>query len=325
MQRRDFFGVLGGAAAWPLTARAQEVPRVPVIGFLHPGLPDLAAESWDALRAGLRDVGYVEGGTVKLEARWARGKPKMLAQLAEELVQIRVDILVATGRPSIEAARAATTDLPIVANDLESDPIASGFVASLAKPGGNLTGMFMDAPTMCGKWLQQMREIIPALTKVAVLWDATTGTYQLEAIRAGARAMSIDLGIMEFRDTVGMDKALENGLKQSPQAVIQLGSPLINQAGKRIAETLASYRVPGISPFRTFPLGGGLISYGPDLTNMFRRTGTFIFKLLHGARPSDLPVERPTKFDLVINIRTAQALGVAIPPSLLGSADEVIE
>jgi putative tryptophan/tyrosine transport system substrate-binding protein len=160
-------------------------------------------------------------------------------------VQIRVDILVATGRPSIEAARAATTDLPIVVSDLESDPIASGFVVSLAKPGGNITGLFLDAPTMCGKRLQHMLEIIPTLTKVAILWDATTGTYQLEAIKAAAKTMSIDTGVMEFRGTGEMDKVL-NGLKQSPQAVIQLGSPLINQAAKRIAETLANYRVPGI-------------------------------------------------------------------------------
>ena len=326
MQRREFITLIGGAAvAWPVAARAQQVPRVPVIGFLHPGIPDLGSVAWDGLREGLRDVGYVEGENIKIEVRWAYGKPDMLAQLAKELVQIRVDILIATARPSIEAAVAATKDLPIVVNDLESDPVASGFVASLARPGGNLTGLFLDAPTMCGKWLQYMREIIPTLTKIGILWDATTGTYQLEAIRAAAKTMSIDLSVMDFRDTLGMHAALENGLKQSPQAVIQLGSPLINQAGKRIAETLASYRVPGISQFRTFPVGGGLISYGPDLTNMFRRTGIFVFKLLHGAHPSDLPVERPTKFDLVINLRTAQALGVTIPPSMLASADEVIE
>jgi ABC-type uncharacterized transport system substrate-binding protein len=325
MRRRDLIALIGGAATWPLTARAQQVPRVPVIGYLHPGIPDLGSPALNAFREGLRDVGYIEGENIKLEVRWARGKPDMLVQLAQELVQIRVDILVAAGRPSIEAAIAATKDLPLVVNDLESDPVASGFVASLARPGGNLTGLFLDAPTMCGKWLQYMREIIPALTKVAVLWDATTGTYQLDAISAAAKTLSIDLSIMDFRDTLGMEKALEIGLKQSPQAVIQLGSPLINQAGKRIAETLANSNVPGISQFRTFTAGGGLISYGPDLSNMIRRTSTFILKLLHGAHPSDLPVERPTKFDLVINLMAAKALGVAIPPSMLSSADEIIE
>src|SRR5437899_1337744 len=185
MKRREFITLIGGAAvAWPPTARAQQVPRVPVIGYLHPGIPDLGSPALDAFREGLRDVGYVEGENIKMEVRWAHGKPDMLVQLAKELVQIPVDILIVAGRPSIEAAIAATKDLPIVVNDLESDPVASGFVASLARPGGNLTGLFLDAPTMCGKWLQYMREIIPALTKVAVLWDATTGTYQLEAISA---------------------------------------------------------------------------------------------------------------------------------------------
>jgi putative ABC transport system substrate-binding protein len=326
MKRREFITFIGGAAvAWPLTALAQRVQRVPVIGYLHPGIPDLGSLALDAFREGLRDVGYVEGENIKIEVRWAHGKPDMLAKLAKELVQIQVDVLIATGRPSIEAAMAATKDLPIVVNDLESDPVASGFVASLARPGGNLTGLFLDAPTLCGKWLQYMREIIPTLTKIGILWDTTTGTYQLEAIRAAAKTLSIDLNVMEFREALEMHNALENGLKQSPQAVIQLGSPLINQAGKRIAETLANSNVPGISQFRSFTVGGGLISYGPDLPNMFRRTATFLFKLLHGAHPSDLPVERPTKFDLVINLMAAKALGIAIPPSMLASADEVIE
>ena len=167
--------------------------------------------------------------------------------------------------------------------------------------------------------------MLPPGATCSILWDATTGTYQLEAIRAAAKNRSIDLEVMEFQDMVGMDKALETGLKQNPQVVIQLGSPLINQAAKRIAETLANYRVPAISQFRSFPLGGGLISYGPDLANMYRRIAPYILKILHGARPSDLPVERPTKFDLVINLRAAKALGVTIPPSMLAGADELIE
>jgi putative tryptophan/tyrosine transport system substrate-binding protein len=327
MKRREFLGLVGGvaAAAWPVVARGQQVPRVPVIGFLHPGFPELTIPVFEAMREGLRDFGYVEGKTVKFEARWARGKPEILAQLAKELVQLRVDILIAIARPAVEAARETTSSLPIVASDLESDPVASGFVASLARPGGNLTGVFLDAPTLCGKWLEQITEIIPALTKVAVLWDATTGTYQLDAIKAATKTMSIGLLIMEFRDAVGIDNAIENGLKQSPHAVIQLGSPLINQLAKRVAETLANHRVPGISQFRSFPVSGGLISYGPDLAYMFLRMAPYVFKILHGARPSDLPVERPTKFELVINLKTAKALGLTVPSSLLAQADEVIE
>jgi putative ABC transport system substrate-binding protein len=161
--------------------------------------------------------------------------------------------------------------------------------------------------------------------RIAVLWDATTGTYQLDAIRGAATAASIDLVVMEFRDNAGLDSALESGLSQGPQAVIQLGSPLIRQAGTRTAEILSARRIPGISQFRTFPDGGGLMSYGPDLIYLYRRIGPIVGKILHGARPADLPIERPTKFELVINMKAAKALGVKPPDSLLATADEVIE
>jgi putative ABC transport system substrate-binding protein len=325
MRRREFILALGGAAAWPLAARAQQ-GKMPVIGFLHPGFPDgIGSPAFSALRDGLRDVGYVEGETVKIEARWARGEPETLAQLTQELIQLHVDVLVPTARPSIEAARAATTDLPIVANDLESDPVASGYVASLAHPGGNLTGLFLDAPTLCGKWLQQMSDIVPAAKKIAVLWDSTTGSYQLDAIKTAATAASIDVIVMDFRDHAGLDAALEAGLKQGPQAVIQLGSPLTRQAGTRTAQILSTHHIPGISQFRTFPDGGGLMSYGPELFDLYRRIGPIVAKILRGARPADLPIERPTKFELVINLNAAKALGVTIPSLLLATADEVIE
>jgi putative ABC transport system substrate-binding protein len=326
MRRRDFIkGIAGSATVWPLATRAQQARKVPIVGFLHPGFADPGSPIFDALGQGLRDAGYIDGETVKIEARWARGKPEVLAQLTRELIQLHADVLVAAARPSIEAARAATTDLPIVANDLESDPVASGYVASLARPGGNLTGLFLDAPSLCGKWLQQINDIVPAVKKIAVLWDATTGTYQLDAIKAVASTASIDLVIMEFRDNAGLDSALESGLKQGPQAVIQLGSPLIRQAGTRTAEILSARRIPGISQFRTFPDGGGLMSYGPDLIYLYRRIGPIVGKILHGVRPADLPIERPSKFELVINLKAAKALGVKIPSSLLAGADEVIE
>ncbi|TMJ39943.1 MAG: hypothetical protein E6G86_13810 [Alphaproteobacteria bacterium] len=326
MNRRKFTALFAAASlSRTALARAQEAQKVPLIGFLHPGFPDSGSPVFDALREGLREVGYVEGKTVKLEARWARGKPEMLPQFTKELIQLRAAILVVTARPSIEAARAATTDLPILANDLESDPVASGYVQSLAHPRGNLTGMFLDAPTLCGKWLQQIGDIVPSVTKIGVLWDVTTGTYQLDAIKAAAKAKSIDVLVMEFRDSAGLETALESGLNQGPQVVIQLGYPLIRQAGPRVAEILSTHRVPGISQFRTFPDGGGLMSYGPDLIQLYRRTGPYISKILRGARPADLPIERPTKFELVVNLRAAKALGVTIPDSLLATADDTIE
>jgi putative tryptophan/tyrosine transport system substrate-binding protein len=331
VKRRNFMTALlggvataGAALARSTPTHAQQTPKMPIVGFLHPGFSDAGSPVFDALGQGLRDVGYVEGENVKIEARWARGNPDALPQLTRELIQLHTDVLVATARPSIEAARAATSESirltsaytdfacpqalrrliePIVANDLESDPVASGYVASLAHPGGNLTGLFLDALTLCGKWLQQLSDIVPAVKKIAVLWDSTTGTYQLEAIRAGATTASIDLVVMEFRDNADLDTALESGLKQGPQAVIQLGSPLIRQAGTRTAEILSARRMPGISQFRTFPDGGGLMSYGPDLINLYRRLGPILGKILRGAHPADLPIERPTKFELVARHR----------------------
>ena len=328
MRRREFLAVLGGAIAAPsirpTAARAQQ-QSMSVIGFLHPGFPDSSAPSFDALRKGLRDAGLGADEAIKIEARWARGKPETLAQMAQELVQLRVAVLVVTARPAIEAARAATNELPIVANDLESDPVASGYVESLAHPGGNITGAFLDAPSLCGKWLQQILDIVPNAKKIAVLWDATTGSYQLSAIKAAAEARSIEIVVMEFRDNAGLEPALDLGLKREPQVAILLGSPLIRQGGQRIAEILASRRIPGISQFRTFPDGGGLMSYGPDLVDLYRSIGPYVARILRGARPADLPIHRPTKFEFVINLKAAKALDLTVPPSLLTYVDEVIE
>ncbi|MFL6795933.1 MAG: ABC transporter substrate-binding protein [Xanthobacteraceae bacterium] len=326
MNRRKFAALFGAASlAAPELLQAQQGQKLPIIGFLHPGVSDAGSVVFEALHGGLREVGYVDGETIRIEARWAGGEPERLPQLTRELIELGAVILVATARASIEAARAATKTLPIVANDLESDPVASGYVASLAKPGGNLTGLFLDAPTLCGKWLQQLGDIVPNLANVAALWDATTGTYQLEAIKAAAATRSIDLFITEFRDNAGLERALELGVNKRPQAVVQLGSPLVRQAGPSIARALSRSRIPGISQFRTFPDGGGLVSYGPDLIHLYRRIGPHVSKILHGARPADLPIERPTKFELVVNLKAANALGLRIPEALLAAADVIIE
>jgi putative ABC transport system substrate-binding protein len=326
MNRRELIALLAGTGIMlPEPIEAQQAQKVPVVGFLHPGFLESGSPGFDALQQGLRDVGYIVGDNIGLESRWARGRPEMLPQLAKELVQLRADVLVVTARPSIEAARAATAELPIVADDLESDPIASGFIENLAHPGGNLTGFFLDAPSLCSKWLQQVREVLPGVKKIAVLWDATTGRYQLDAISTAAKTMSIEVQVMEYRDSEGMLTALELGLKGTPQAVIQLGSPLANQGAPRVAQILFARRIPGVSQFRTFADGGGLMSYGPDLIHLFRRLGSYVSKILRGARPADLPIERPTKFELVINLKAAKALGLEMPATLLGSADEVIE
>jgi putative ABC transport system substrate-binding protein len=308
---------------------AQQVRKVPVIGYLHPGFPEQAigpSQAMIHLRDGLTEIGYTEGQTFEIQARWGRGKPEALAGLAEDLVRLRVDILVAVARSSIEAAKAATKELPIIAVDLESDPVASGFVRSLAAPGGNLTGLFLDLPNLSAKWLQLVREVAPQARRIGVLWDNSTGPYQLDAIRAAAKAIPVDLQILEFRDAAGMENAMSTSLRGQPDALIQLGSPLINQAADRIVEFATENHLPAISPFRSFVDAGGLMSYGPNLPIMFHRAlPSYVSKILQGAKPADLPVEEPTHFELVINLKAAKALTLSIPTAMLARADEVIE
>jgi putative tryptophan/tyrosine transport system substrate-binding protein len=195
----------------------------------------------------------------------------------------------------------------------------------VARPGGNLTGLFLDAPGLCSKLLLQMREVVPGVKKIAVMWDTTTGRYQLDGIDAAAKMVSVDVQVTEYRDSEGMVRALDLGLNEASQAVIQLGSPLIRQGAPAVAQIMSARRLPAISVFRTFPDAGGLMSYGPDLNHLFRRLGSFVSRILRGAHPGELPIERPTKFELVINLKAAKALGLEMPATLLGSADEVIE
>ena len=326
MNRRDTLLALFALGAAPLTARAQQPGKVPVIGFLSPGFPASATNiTYIGLVGGLRDIGYVEGETIKIESRWGLGKPETLSGLAAELVRLKVDVIVAVGPHSVVAAKQANGSLPIVAADLETDPVAAGFVASFAKPGGNITGLFLDLPGLTNKWLQLIREVVPDAKRIAVLWHAPTGPYQLRAITAAAKSVSIETQTLEFREHTGLEAALNSGLKRRPQALIQLGSPIINNAGKQIADFSAKHRLPGISPFRSFPDNGGLMSYGPNLSIFFARTGPLVAKILKGAKPGEVPVEQPTHFELIVNMKTAKALGVKIPQSLLLRTDQIIE
>jgi putative ABC transport system substrate-binding protein len=325
MRRRGVIAGLGGVAAWPLSARAQQARKTPIIGFLPPGLQALGSVTMDAL---LRDMGKVHliyGQPVRVEERWAGGEPGRVLTLAKELVALDPMVIIAVARPAIEAVRLVSKTVPIVANDLENDPLAAGYAASLSRPGGNVTGVFLDAPAICGKWLQQITEVVPNLRRLSVLWDSGTGPYQRDAFRTAARAISLEATVIEFRGGAPIESVLETGLTSDTQAVVQLGSPLVQQSGGKIAAVMARHRLPGISPFRTFPVGGGLMSYGVDLVDLYRRIVPFVAKVLHGARPGDIPIEQPVKFELVINLKTAKTFGLAIPPTLLAVADEVIE
>ena len=327
MNRRDTLSMLAALGVAPLSARAQQVARTPVIGFLHPGFPGIAGTNpaAAALVRSLRRIGFIEGETIRIEYRWGEGKPQTLAGLAAELVRLKVDAIIALGRGSIVAAKAASSTVPIVGVDLEADPVASGFVASLARPGGNITGLFLDQAAMAGKWLQLMREVLPTAQRFAVLWDANTGPYQRDAITVVAKAMAVDLRVLEFRDLVGLESVLTLGLQDRPHAIVQLGSPLFSQFGSRIAEFLAPHRFPGISPHREFPTHGGLMSYGPNRTLFFERLGDYVSRIVKGAPVGELPVEQPTHFEFVVNLKAAKALGIKFPIGVLTRVDEVIE
>jgi putative ABC transport system substrate-binding protein len=273
----------------------------------------------------MRGAGFVDGENVRIEARFGEGKTEPLAGFAEELVRLKVDVLVANSRPAIEAARAVTSDIPIVAVDLESDPIASGYVASLAAPGGNITGLFLDAPALTGKWLQQIRDVVPDLRQLAALWDANTGEYQLRALMAAAQPASVDVQVIAFRGADAIEAALDRGLSERPQALIALGSPVTNMRSARIAAVATKHRMPSISIYRSLPENGGLMSYGPVLDVWFLQVGRYVASVLRGARTSDLPVYRPNLYEVVLNVKTAGEMGLKFPAHLLAQADEVIE
>ena len=327
MNRRDTVIALTALGFAPLAAYAQQARKIPVIGFLHPGFPGVPGVEipYKSLRDGLRALGYVDGESIKIEARWAQGKSEALPGLAQELLQQKVDVLVTVGPPSTMATKAATADLPIVALDLETDPVASGLVASLRRPGGNITGMFLNHAELAAKWLQLVKEIVPGARRIAVLRDANTGPYQIGAIAGAAKTMGVSLQVLEFRDAAGIQGALNAGLKDRPEALVQLGSPLINAAGKAIADFSVTHRLPAISPFRNFADNGGLLSYGPNISIMFGRVASYVFKILKGAKAGDLPIEQPTHFEFVVNLKTARALGIKLPQTVLVRADQVIE
>jgi putative ABC transport system substrate-binding protein len=324
MDRRKFIGRVAGALlAGPHIADAQQAGKLPVVGILINN-----AASSPTLRAftqGLRDLGYVEGKNIIIEIQSAGGKPSALPGLAAVLVQRKVDIIFATGPAAISAARDATSVAPIVAMDLETDPVEAGWVKSLARPGGNLTGLFLDLPGLAGKWLELLRAAAPAIRRVGVLWDSTTGSAQLIAARAAAQGFALDLQVIEVRSDEEIDAALGAGVGAGSRALVMLSSPTISNHQKGIAAFALKNRLPAISPFRSFPDAGGLIAYGPDVNDMRRRAASYVDKILKGAKLGDLPIEQPTKFELVINLKTAKALGLTIPQSLLVRADEVIQ
>jgi len=324
MDRRAFLGTLPLLTA-PLSVEAQERRRMPVVGVLNTGVGP-RSDTVDTTRQSLRELGYVEDQTIALEVRFAGLRQEAFLGLAADLVKRKVDVILASGPAAIRAARDATGTIPIVALDLESDPVQGGFARSFAQPGGNITGCFLDQPGLTGKWLGLIGEAVPGIRRIAVLVDPTTGPWQLAAIKAAAEKRGLELHVLEIRSAGELEHALGAGVTRGSRAVVQLSSPLFDGLlTKQIADLSLKNRLPGISMFNRFTNVGGLMSYGPNMPEYRKRLAFFIDKILKGAKPAALPIEQPTKFELVINLKTAKALGLTIPPSLLQRADQVIE
>jgi putative tryptophan/tyrosine transport system substrate-binding protein len=276
-------------------------------------------------REGLRDAGYIEKKNLAIDYRFAEGEVDRLPDLAAGLVAQRVDVIVAAGTPSLKAARGASASIPIVALDLQIDPVADGFVASLARPAGNVTGLFLDQPELAGKWLEILKDTIPNISRAAVVWDSTTPRHQLRAVEAAAKTLGVTLQTLPVRTPSDFERVFLAASNGRAQAVVILPSPMVASHGPRIAGLAAAKRLPTISAFSQLAKDGGLMAYGPSLADLYRRLGALAGRVLSGTRPSDLPVERPSRFELIINLKTARALGLALPRSLLVRADQIIE
>jgi len=325
MRRREFIAGLGVAAAMPFAARAQQPPKTAKVGILYPGMAAILPSRVAGLREALQAAGYREPDNIELIWRAADGDPKRIAPHAMELAERRVDVMLPVSPAGVHAALAASATIPIVALDLESDPIANGWIKSLSRPGGQVTGVFFDFPEFGKKWLELLKEVMPQLARVAVLWDPATGTVQMKAVDSAANLLNVKLEILEVRGAANLNDSILAAGRQGVDAMLMLSSPVFAANADRIAGLTLGLRLPAVSLFPEFARAGGLMAYGVDSVNTFRQGAALVAKVLRGAKPAELPSELPTKFELVINLKTAKALGLTIPPSLLLRADQVIE
>ena len=322
MRRREFIGLLGGAVAWPVVARAQQTGNRATIGILWPNAEPPASPRMESFRLGLRDSGFVEGQNVVIAMRSAQKGPQQLPELAAEHVRMQVDVILSNGDFAPRVAQQATKTIPIVA--ISDDVIGSGVVASLSRPGGNTTGLTIFSPELSAKRLELLKEIVPDLTRVAALWDPTAVASQLQMTENAARSLGIDLHVSELRSRDDVVGAVRAARDSHAQALNVLSSPFLASLSQEIITLAAEYRLPAIYQWREQAEVGGLISYGPSLAAMWRQAATIVARVLKGANPADLPVERPTTFELVVNARTARSIGLTIPASVLLRA-EIIE
>jgi putative ABC transport system substrate-binding protein len=330
MDRRAFIGGLaGGLLTAPLIAQAQQGAKLPRVGYLSPGTGDPSSYAipyrLEPFRRGLRELGYVEGHTIVVEYRYAGGKVERLAELAAELVDLKVDVIVTAATPAARAAKKATSTIPIVMVD-PGDPVALGLVQSLARPGGNATALTSFAPELAGKRLQLLTEMAPGISRVAVVWNSAIPPAEvaLNELREAARTLRIQIESVEVQGAEGLARGLA-ALKERAMALLVFPDPLTFNNRDTIVEFAARARVPAMFGAREFVDVGGLMCYGPSYPDMFQRAGVQVGRILKGAKPADLPVEQPTKFELVINMKTAKALGLTVPQAILARADQVIQ
>jgi putative ABC transport system substrate-binding protein len=329
LPRRNFVTLLvAGAAAWPLAARAQQSERMRRIGVLQ-GLSESDPEwsrRFGAFKQRLQELGWSEGRNVAFEFRFAGGKPKRLPVLAAELVHSSVDVILTNAAQPVEAARKATSTVPIVMASV-GDALGAGYVASLARPGGNVTGLTLVATDQSAKRLQLLKEIVPNLVRVALLWNANAAGHrlQLQEMERATPALGIVLQSFPIRTADDIQASLQAALQANAQAIVTMEDPVVQSQRARIVAFAMAQRLPVMSEFRPATEAGTLMSYGPNQIDLWQRSAAYVDKILRGANPADLPVEQPIKFELVVNLKTAKALGIAMPPSVLAVADEVIE
>jgi len=323
VKRREFIGLVGGAAAWPLTASAQQARgKIVTIGIL-------AIEPWppiDTFRQALDDLGYIEGKNVRFEYRYAKGHNERLPELANDLVGLNVGVILTWGTDAALAAKQATPTIPIVMGAI-SDPLGSGIVTNLAHPGANVTGCSSRAAQLESKRLQLLKEAVPGLSRVAILFNPTNHymPLALQSARKGAQVLHVSLAVYEVHDTTTLDAALVTLTKDRPDAFMVPADAFLVSQRSQIAQFAIENKLPSVYTYRQHIEAGGLIAYTPNYHDLFRRAASYVDKILNGAKPGELPIEQPTKFHLLINLKTARALGLTVPPRLLAAADEVIE
>jgi ABC-type uncharacterized transport system substrate-binding protein len=327
MRRRDFITLIGAAAtAWPFDVRAEQTGKIPRIGFLGNSTAALEANLIGPFRDGFRELGYEEGHNITLEFRWAEGKYDRFPALIAELLAAKVDVLVTAGTPAALAVKKATSTVPLVFIAV-GDPIGTGVVPSLARPGGNLTGLSSIAPDLEGKRLALLREIVPKLSHVAFFLNPANAfhTVSMRQARVAAQSLGIKLQPLEVRNSEDLDRAFASVVKEKPGALLILADRVFLHSRKRMMEFAIRQQLPSVNAYRELVEAGGLMSYGPSYEDMHRRAAGYVDKILKGAKPAELPIEQPTKFTLLINLKAAKALDLQIPPTLLARADELIE